>query len=81
MPMADLRVHICSLSFYIITIFGLWHTEVPGPGNNPKPQQGQCWILNVLSHQGTPEASSFSKTAFDIRPFCLVVNIFVSSMC
>ena len=44
--------------------FFLWlnpeHGEVPGPGIKLVPQQqseplkGQCWILKLLSHQGTP---------------------------
>ena len=29
------------------------YAEVSGPGIKPKPQQGQHWILNTLSHQGT----------------------------
>ena len=37
-----------------------WHVEVPGPGIKPAPElwpeplQWQCWILNPLSHKGTP---------------------------
>ena len=37
------------------------HEEVPRPEIKPapqlrsKPQQWQCWILNLLRHQGTPE--------------------------
>ena len=37
-----------------------WHIEAPGPGikpalhQRPKPLQWQCWILNLLCHQGTP---------------------------
>ena len=38
-----------------------WHVEIPGPGIKttpqqwPKPQQWQFQILNLLSHQGTPQ--------------------------
>ena len=32
----------------------LRHVEVPGPGQWPKPLQWQDWILNPLSHKGTP---------------------------
>ena len=41
---------------YIFDFFPpyLWHREVPGPGIEPEPQQWQCWILNLLDHQGTP---------------------------
>ena len=35
----------------------LKHAEVPRPGIEPEPQQWQCWILNPLSHQGTPSLS------------------------
>ena len=31
------------------------HVEVPGPEIKPKLQQWQHWILNPLSHQGTPK--------------------------
>ena len=30
---------------------GSQHTEVPGPGIKPKPELGQCQILNSLNHQ------------------------------
>ena len=39
------------------------HAEVPGSGIKPmpqqwpEPQQRQCWILNLLSHQGTPKST------------------------
>ena len=42
-----------------------WHVEVPRPGIKPtsqqwpKSQQWQHWILNSLSHQGTPWIFSF----------------------
>ena len=48
-----------SLSFFFFLPI-LWHLEVLGPGIKPtpqqwpKPQQWQHWILNPLSHQGTP---------------------------
>ena len=45
------------LSFYLFikTYYpSLWHAEASGPGIKPTPQQGQCWILNSLGHQGTP---------------------------
>ena len=28
--------------------------EVPGPEIEPRPQQPQCQILNLLRHRGTP---------------------------
>ena len=30
------------------------HVGIAGPGIEPMPQQWQRWILNPLSHQGTP---------------------------
>ena len=42
-----------------------WHLEVPGaqteptPQQRPKLQQWQGWILNPLSHQGTPPTICF----------------------
>ena len=30
------------------------HVKVPRPGIKPVPQHWQHWILNPLSHQGTP---------------------------
>ena len=51
------------------TSFFFWkhpqHMEVPRPGTEPVPQQQhkplqrQHWILNVLCHKGTSEASLF----------------------
>ena len=38
--------------FFFCLTFGMW--EFQGPGIKPVPQQWQCWILNPLSHQGTP---------------------------
>ena len=35
------------------------HMQVPGPGIKPEPQQGQHWILNLLSLQGTPGGEGF----------------------
>ena len=32
----------------------LRHTRVARPGLEPVTQQWQCWILNLLCHQGTP---------------------------
>ena len=31
-----------------------WHAQVPRPEIKPPPQQWQCQVLNLLSHQGTP---------------------------
>ena len=36
-----------------------WYAEVPKPGIKPAPQQWQCQILNLLSHEGSPVASFF----------------------
>ena len=49
--------------FYNVTFFfhpHPWHVEVPGPGIRPEPRQWQCRILNLLSHQGTPDIT-FSR--------------------
>ena len=53
---------VCRITDFIWIIlfffFFFWshprHAEVPGPGIEPMPQQGQHQILNPLSHQGTP---------------------------
>ena len=47
------------ISFHFILFFtALQHMEVLGPGIKPMPQQEpepqQHWLLNPLSHQGTP---------------------------
>ena len=34
------------------------HAEDPRPGSKPAPQR-QCWIVNLLGHQGTPILTSF----------------------
>ena len=57
----------CFLNFSFFAVFffllTLWHLEVPGPGikpvpqQEPGPQQWQCQILNILSHQRTPNFS------------------------
>lgn len=41
-----------------------WGMEVPGPGIEPEPLQGQCRILNLMSHQRTsPYITLFSCAA------------------
>ena len=56
------------ITFKVIYLFiwlHLWHMEVPGPGIEPMPwqpfqlQQWQCWIVNLLSHQGTLKSYYF----------------------
>lgn len=37
--------------------------RIPGPGTQPAPQQGQCWVFSPLSHQGTPETLFLNKVA------------------
>ena len=64
---------------FVFCFFGrTWgHVEVPGPGiepepqQQPEPQQWQCWILNLLGHQGTPH-KCFFKLGFREFPGGLV---------
>ena len=48
------------LSLSLFFWLHLWHVEVPGPGIEPTPQQQpklqqwQCWIPNLLSYKGAP---------------------------
>ena len=68
------------LFFQFFFLLLLQHVEVPGPGIESvlqqwsEPQQWQCQILNLMSHQGTPGAF----------PFCCPVNglylLFLSSL-
>ena len=39
-------------SFFFFAL--LWHVGVPAPMTESVPQQWQHWVLNPLSHQGTP---------------------------
>ena len=51
------------LSFFVAMPMTCRSTEPgiePGPQQGHKPQQWQCWILNLLSHQGTPGTSHFA---------------------
>lgn len=47
--------------FFSLYFFEGGHMKVPRPEikstpqQEPKPQQGQHWILSQLSHQGTPQ--------------------------
>ena len=45
--------------FFCFCFFLLYpqHVEIPRPGIELEPLQWQCWILNLLSHQGTPTSS------------------------
>ena len=44
---------VCPILFFFFWSFP-WHMEVSGPENKPLPQQCQCQILSLLSHQRTP---------------------------
>ena len=46
------------LSFFIFWLHPR-HADVPRPGINPTPQQGQHCILNLLSHPGPPDLDLF----------------------
>ena len=50
-----------TLLFVCLFLAHLWHAEVPKPGTELQPEQWQCWILNLLGHQGTPISHSSSK--------------------
>ena len=68
------RLHVffivccCSFSFFPFWPCP-WHTEVPGSGTKPTPQQWQHWLLNLLCHQGTPSLLWFSilLSGFQLR--------------
>ena len=55
-----------------------WHAEVPRPGIKrvpqqwPEPQQGQCQIFNLLSHQGTP--NPYVTESWPQRPAMLTIQ-------
>ena len=46
--------YFSSLSLFFFWLY-LWHAEVPGLGIKPEPKQWLHWVLNPLSHKGTPE--------------------------
>ena len=55
-------ISLCFCSNVILSFFGCTHpqhAEVPRLGIEPEPQQWQHQILNLLSHQGTPQMSPF----------------------
>ena len=54
------------------------HAEVSGPGIESMPQQWQCWLLNLLSHQGTPLHVLFDKIFLFI--FFRIVSLLLGSL-
>ena len=72
---------VCIVCVASAFFFFFWpcpqHTEVPRSGaellpqQGPKSQQWQCWILNPLSHQGTPciYFLNFILFYFILRPY------------
>ena len=54
----SLRDYFILFLFTYLFVYFMWlqlqHVEVPKPGIEPEPQQGQHQIFNLLSHQGTP---------------------------
>ena len=50
--------------------FFFQHVDVLEPGIEREPQQWQCQILNLLSHQGTPRTYSWKSVHFtNLSPF------------
>ena len=47
-------LNIFCMQFFIYFCPLPLHAEVSWPGIKPVPQQWQCWILNLLCHEGTP---------------------------
>ena len=53
LPKLDSGYWSCVHTFFLFWTHP-WHTEVPGPGIKPEPQQWKHQVLNPLHHQGTP---------------------------
>ena len=71
-----------SISYLLFFWLCLWCVGVPGPVTEPVPQQWplsqqwQCRVLNLMSHQGTPNYLLFSP----IHPWSLPITDLNSSV-
>ena len=75
----DPKYFLCALlpgNFIVVSFMLFWPcpqlVAFPKPGieplpqQQPKPQQGQCWVLHSLSHQGTPEFYTRSEYLYKV---------------
>lgn len=63
------HVSILQMTFFFFWLCW-WHVEVPRPRIEPMPQQWPNWILNPLSHQGTPNFASLASISVGLQLLC-----------
>ena len=60
-PRSKWRIGLGFFFFFFFFLSRLQHEEVPWSGIEPEPRKWQHPILNLLSHQGTPEKWLFLR--------------------